>query len=94
MPLTTAEISPLATKQLRKFHKWILNRLLEWIDEVEELGINKTRESSGYHDEPLKGIRQGQRSIRLNRSYRAIYVQARNGELTILTIQEVHNHEY
>ena len=27
----------------------------------------------GYHDEPLKGHRAGQRSIRLSRAYRAIY---------------------
>ncbi len=38
------------------------------------IGLSEVRKVPGYHDEPLKGQRKGQRSIRLSRSYRAIYV--------------------
>jgi len=46
-----------------------------WIFQVESIGINEVRKILGYHDEPLKGDRQGQRSVRLSRSYRAFYVE-------------------
>ncbi len=50
--------------------------------------------AKGYHDEPLKGQRRGQRSVRLNRSYRLIYTQADHGELVVVGIQEVNKHDY
>lgn len=45
------------------------------------------------HDEPLKGNRKGQRSIRLNRHYRAIYV-IKKETIEFVEIQEVTKHEY
>lgn len=46
----------------------------------------------GYDDEPLHGDRRGQRSVRLNKSYRAIYIETNEG-LELLVI-EVNKHEY
>ena len=55
----------------------------------------RTRDSyPGVSDEPLKGKRSGQRSIRLNKSYRAIYVINRDGGVEIVEVQEVNKHEY
>jgi len=48
----------------------------------------------GLHDEPLKEDRQGQRSIRLNRAYRAIYVERDEGEVELVEVIEVNKHEY
>jgi proteic killer suppression protein len=45
-----------------------------------------------YHDEPLKGDRLGQRSIRLSRSYRLIYIESQ--ELGVVKVVEVNKHEY
>jgi proteic killer suppression protein len=52
------------------------------------------REIKSFHDEPLKGKRSGQRSIRLNKDYRAIYVINQDGGVEILEVQEVNKHEY
>jgi toxin HigB-1 len=48
----------------------------------------------GFHDEPLKGDRKGQRSIRLNKAYRAIYTEGQRKEVRIISIIEVNKHEY
>jgi proteic killer suppression protein len=53
---------------LIKVPLYIKEKLLIWVDSV--LGINKIRKIPGYHDEPLKGKRKGERSIRLNKAYR------------------------
>lgn len=47
----------------------------------------------GYHDEPLKGDRIGQRSIRLSRAYRAIY-EIRGDTAAFVSIEEVGKHRY
>jgi len=54
----------------------------------------QVRKLPGYHDEPLKGDRKGQRSVRLNRAYRAIYEESEDGQLTIITVLEVNKHDY
>lgn len=46
------------------------------------------------HDEPLKGKRQGQRSIRLNKAYRAIYIINKEGVIHFVEVEEVNKHEY
>lgn len=64
-----------AQKDLTKVPGYIKEKLLLWVDSVERMRIAKIRTVPGFHDEPLKGDRQGQgqRSIRLNKAYRAIY---------------------
>lgn len=68
---------------LREHHK--LNKVVEklplkvvkkyelWKSIVFRHGPNKLREFPGFHDEKLKGDREGQRSSRLNIQYRVIY---------------------
>ena len=65
-----------------------------WIASVRELGILEVRKVRGYHDEPLKGKRLGQRSVRLNRAYRIIYHQTQRGSEEVIELLEVTNHEY
>jgi proteic killer suppression protein len=83
-----------AEKDLKKIPEYVVDKLNSWVDAVGHDGIIATRKISGYHDEPLKGRRNGQRSIRLNRSYRAIYAELNDGSIEFIEIQEVSNHEY
>jgi len=61
---------------------------------VKLAGLRSVRTSSGFHDEPLKGARLDQRSIRLSREYRAIYFEGRDGTSEFLEVIEVNKHEY
>lgn len=82
-----------ATRDLKKVPLHIALKLQAWIDEVGHKGLCEARKIPGYHDEPLKGNRKGQRSIRLNVAYRAIYV-IKKGMISFVEIQEVNKHEY
>lgn len=87
-------ISEKAKRDLRKVPAHIAIKLYEWIEAVAADGLNEVRKISGYHDEPLKGNRKGQRSIRLSKSYRAIYMITREGKMEFSEIIEVNKHDY
>ncbi len=87
-------LSRLARRQLAKSPRHIAQKLLAWIDQVESEGLEETRKTPGFHDEVLRGQRSGQRSIRLSRSYRAIYVLKEDGELEFVSVEEVSKHDY
>jgi proteic killer suppression protein len=89
--MNKVSLSRLATKQLQKVPVVIQKKVANWIDQVIEEGIQTIRLSNGYHDEPLKGKRQGQRSVRLNKQWRLIYSEI---TLEIVEIQEVTPHDY
>ncbi len=69
-------------------------KLQAWIEAVESEGLELVRRVPGFHDEPLHGPRRGQRSIRLSRSYRAIYELWADGEIEFISVEEVRKHEY
>jgi proteic killer suppression protein len=79
---------------LKKLPKHIIAKLTAWISAVGHDGLNEVRKIPGYHDEPLKGERKGQRSIRLSISYRAIYVINKAGQMEVVEIIEVNKHDY
>jgi len=79
-----------AQKVIEKIPAYVADKLNSWALLVEEYGLDEVRKLKGYHDEPLKGDLRGCRSIRLNRSYRAIYT-VRFG---MVVIEEVNKHEY
>ncbi len=81
-------------KQLKKLPDFVYIKLLAWAKSVELKGLREVRKIPGYHDEPLKGDRKGQRSIRLSRAYRAIYVEEHDGSVNLVIIEEVNKHEY
>lgn len=87
------EITRRAAKQLRNVPNHVRDKLAIWVTAVELDGLEAVRRVPGYHDEPLKGRRAGQRSIRLSRSYRAIYV-VRLGKVEFVSIEEVGKHRY
>lgn len=67
---------------------------MAWIEAVEEDGLEATRRVRGFHDEPLKGKRRGQRSIRLSRQWRAIYDIREDGGAQLVSVEEVTPHVY
>ena len=81
-------------KQLSKIPDLIAQKFHIWVALVEESGIQEVRKHKGFRDEQLRGKRQGQRSIRLNRAYRAIYVEHEAGELEFAEALEVNKHEH
>ncbi len=87
-------ISERAKRDLRKVPTHIAIKLYEWIEAVGADGLNEVRKISGYHDEPLQGKRKGQRSIRLSKSYRAIYIITGEGKMEFAEVIEVNKHDY
>ena len=87
------EISRFAAKQLRKLPRHIVHNLMIWVLAVEQDGLEDVRKVPGYHDEPLKGDRAGQRSIRLSRAYRAIY-EIKGDIAAFVSVEDVSKHRY
>jgi proteic killer suppression protein len=88
----TVTVAARAKKQLRKLPVHIVAAFRHWVRLVEANGLEEVRKIAGYHDEPLKGERVGQRSVRLNRAYRAIYVVTVAG--VSVEVVEVNKHDY
>ncbi len=91
--MNTVDISRVS-KVFRKLPKHIEERFFDWVQSVEEKGIRATRIVPGYHDEPLKGQRFGERSVRLSRSYRIIYTESKTCNIVVIVVLEVNKHEY
>ena len=91
---TKIKLRKKAISDLEKIPKNIVNKFFSWVFAVEEDGIRMTRKISSLHDEPLKGNRFGQRSVRLNRAYRVIYIELSDGEMEIIDVLEVNKHDY
>lgn len=87
-------VSKFAEKQLRRIPKHIREALYGWAGLVEINGIYEVRRLPGYRDEPLYGQRTGERSVRLSRAYRVIYVEEPSGEVLIIGVREVSKHDY
>ncbi len=88
------EIARFAEKQLLRMPRHIIENLAAWIHDIEERGLEEVRKTLGYHDEPLSGHRKGQRSVRLSRAYRAIYVILKGEKIHFICIKEVSKHDY
>ena len=89
----TVELSAGAKKELRKVPDYVVIKLQDWIEDVEERGLEEVRKNPGYHDEPCKGEMKGFRSIRLTRAYRAYYT-IQKSRVEFVRIERVDKHEY
>ena len=91
----TVVISRRAAKQLALVPRQVAGKLRFWVDSVEKDDLEKVRRVPGFHDEPLKGKRKGQRSIRLSRKYRAVYiVKKASGDVEFVSVEEDSAHDY
>ncbi len=94
MAVKKVQISPAARKDLRRVPLHVARKLLTWVDAIEREGLEEVQKCRGYHDETLHGKRQGQRSIRLSRAYRAIYTVRFLDRVEFVNIEEVSKHDY
>lgn len=92
--INIVKISRKAEKDLKKVPVFIKGKLLTWVEYVESFSLEQAQKIPGFHDEPLKGKRKGQRSIRLNRAYRCIYEINSDQTIEFVSIEEVNKHEY
>jgi proteic killer suppression protein len=83
-----------AKKDLKRVPKQVAEKLDLWARAVETYGLEEIRKIPGYHDEPLKWERKGQRSIRLSLQWRAVYVIAKDGSVEFVSVEEVIPHTY
>ena len=82
-------------KDIKKLPIHIIKKLQRWAEQVELLGLPEVKRSYGWHDEPLKGQMTGQRSIRLNRAYRATYYAEKvDTDIKLIIVTRVHKHKY
>lgn len=93
MDIYIVRISSKAKKELRKLPHFIIDKLEAWVRAIELEGLRLVQKIPGYHDERLKGKRFGQRSIRSNKAYRAIYT-IQNNKIDFILVEEVNKHDY
>lgn len=94
MDIFKVVLAKLAKRNLLRVPLHVTRKLQAWIEMIENEGLIATRKIPGYHDEPLHGTRLGQRSIRLSKAYRAIYVINLEGNIQIIKVLEVNKHDY
>lgn len=92
--ITEVQITKHALKDLKSTPLYIQEKFRAWVVAVNKSGLDETKKRPGWHDEPLLGRRKGQRSIRLNKQWRAIYVIRDNGIIEFIEVTEVMPHEY
>lgn len=94
MDIFDVRLSEKAENDLKQVPVHVAFKLQTWISGIKMHGLREIKKIPGYHDELLKGQRVGQRSIRLNRAYRAIYIKNMNGVIEFIEVTEVNKHEY
>jgi toxin HigB-1 len=83
-----------AKKDLGRIPLHVRQKFELWVKQIALMGLADVRKIPGYHDEPLKGQRHGQRSIRLSRAYRAIYRIFKQHLIQLVSVEEINKHEY
>ena len=79
-------------KVTRKLPPAVHKKYELWKTIVARHGPDKLIEYPGFHDEKLKGAREGQRSSRLNLQYRVIYSVDR--DIVTVYVVEITPHKY
>ena len=92
--ITVVRISKQALKDLKRTPLYIQEKFRAWLVAVSKTGLIETRKRPGWHDEPLYGNRKKQRSVRLNKQWRAIYIIKDDHLLEFIEIIEVTPHDY
>jgi proteic killer suppression protein len=83
-----------AQRSLRRTPQHIADKLLAWAELVSTYGLEEARKVPGYHDEPLRGMRRGQRSVRLSKGYRPVYTLRSDAGGVLAVVEEVTKHDY
>jgi len=80
------------SRVLQRLPEEVLKRYEKWKDIVRISGPQGLRAIKGFHDEALKGDRQGQRSSRLGQQYRVIYEVSK--EEVLVYVLDLTAHDY
>jgi proteic killer suppression protein len=91
--LKVVVLSRQARKNLAAVPRHVAVKLQDWIEDVEDRGLEEVRKIPGYHDEPLKGALKGLRSIRLSKGYRAYYEIVKD-TVEFVRVEGVDKHVY
>lgn len=91
--LKVVVLSRQAQKELATVPMHVAVKFQNWVEDVEDRGLEEVRKISGYHDEPLKGALKGLRSIRLSKGYRAYYRIVKNA-VELIRVERVDKHVY
>lgn len=91
--LTEVVLTRSARKGLENAPLHVRDKFAAWVKTVRLFGLPIARQAPSFHDERLQGERQGQRSIRLNKQWRAIYTETTSNTI-IVTVLEVTAHDY
>lgn len=94
MDVFVVTISKRAKQSLKKLPAHIVDKLQLWVDMIENEGLRESRKIKSFHDEMLQGNRKGQRSVRLNSAYRAIYIERADKSIEFIELLEVNKHDY
>ncbi len=87
-------ITKKAQKDLKNAPRHIQVQFEYWIRTIELEGYLRMQAINGYNDHPLKGIRKGQRSSYLSRSWRVIYSMDDKTNQIVVEVLEVNKHDY
>ena len=79
-------------KVIAKLPLQVVKKYELWKSIVFRHGPDKLRDFPGFHDEKLKGDREGQRSSRLNIQYRIIYSIEK--EVVTIYVIDITTHKY
>ncbi len=79
-------------KAARKLPPQVVEKYEVWKELIYRHEPEKLREFPGFHDEKLKGEREGERSSRLSLQYRVIY-SVENDVVTVFVL-EITPHKY
>jgi proteic killer suppression protein len=89
------EMTKQAIRDLEKLPDHLVEKFDLWLSAIDQMELRKVRIHPGLHDEPLQGQRFGQRSVRLNRSYRVIYkIKKETTSTEAVLIIEITKHRY
>lgn len=91
--LFVVSLSKSAERSLLKAPFHIQLKFSSWVRLIELKGLKIARASRGFRDEALLGKRLGQRSVRLNKQWRAIYRIMKNS-VDFIEVQEITPHDY
>jgi toxin HigB-1 len=87
-------VRPAAKKPLEQIPVHVARKFEYWVDLLETVGLREARRFKGFHDEPLHGKRAGQRSVRLSKAYRIIYLEIEGQVPERIEVLEVSKHDY
>ena len=79
-------------KTAQKLPPRVLEKYEVWKEIIYRHGPHKFREFPGFHDEKLKGEREGERSSRLSLQYRVVY--AVEQDVVTVFVLQITPHKY